>query len=170
VRACALLRSPVRLALAGDFAEPALQEEVAQLPGWDRVDPLGHLDRRGVAQVMRHAFAGLVTLLPTQSYRDSLPVKMFEYMAAGIPVIASDFPLWRGIVEDSGCGLCVNPLDPGAIAAAIDRLASDTPLARRMGVNGRRAIEEKYNWNREAQKLLLFYSSFCSEKASQQFN
>lgn len=170
VRASALLRSPVRVALAGAFAESGLEEEVAALPGWDRIDALGHLDRAGVTRVLRGAFAGLVTLLPTPSYRDALPVKMFEYMAAGIPVIASDFPLWRGIVEDSGCGLCVDPRDPVAIAAAIDRLAADPALAQRMGANGRLAIEQKYSWSGEAEKLTRFYSSLCAEALSQQFN
>lgn len=157
VQACALLRTPARLSLAGSFADPALEREVAQLPGWSRIRALGHLDREGVSQVMAGAFAGLVTLLPTASYRDALPVKLFEYMAAGIPVIASDFPRWRAIVEASGCGLCVDPQDPAAVAAAIDRLAQDPQLARSMGANGRRAIEQTYNWRNEAQKLLRFY-------------
>jgi glycosyltransferase involved in cell wall biosynthesis len=158
VQACALLRTPARLALAGSFADPALAREVALLPGWTRVRALGHLDRAGVGRVMENAFAGLVTLLPTASYRDALPVKMFEYMAAGIPVIASDFPRWRAIVEASECGLCVDPRDPAAIAAAIDRLAQDPQLARRMGANGRRAVEQTYNWKNEAQKLVRFYA------------
>lgn len=160
VQACGMLRTPVpvRLALAGSFAEPALAREVALLPGWQRVQALGHLDRAGVSRVMANAFAGLVTLLPTASYRDALPVKMFEYMAAGIPVIASDFPRWRAIVESSDCGLCVDPRDPAAIAAAIDRLAQDPSLARRMGANGRRAVEQTYNWDNEAHKLVRFYA------------
>lgn len=158
VQACALLRSATRLALAGSFADPALAHEMALQPGWSRVGALGHLDRAGVSRVMAGAFAGLVTLLPTASYRDALPVKMFEYMAAGIPVIASDFPRWRAIIDASGCGLCVDPRDPAAIAAAIDRLAQDPPLARRLGANGRRAIEQTYNWRNEAQKLLRFYA------------
>jgi len=158
VQACALLRTPARLALAGSFADPALARNVALLPGWTRVRALGHLDRAGVGRVMENAFAGLVTLLPTASYRDALPVKMFEYMAAGIPVIASDFPRWRAIVEASDCGLCVDPRDPAAIAAAIDRLVQDPELARRMGANGRRAVEQTYNWKNEAQKLVRFYA------------
>ncbi len=161
VQACDLLRTPVTLALAGGFSEPALAAEMAALPGWARVRPLGHLDRSGVAQIMRRACAGLVTLLPTASYLDALPVKMFEYMAAGIPVIASDFPRWRAIVETSDCGLCVDPRDPTAIAAAIDRLAGDPELARRMGVNGRRAVEQRYNWRHEAQKLVRFHADLC---------
>ena len=167
VRACALLRTPAHLALAGSFAEAALEREVAAMPGWNRVRALGHLDRAGVSQVMRHAFAGLVTLLPTPSYREALPVKMFEYMAAGIPVIASDFPRWRAIVEASGCGLCVDPRDPAAIATAIDRLAADPLLARQMGANGRRAVEQTYNWKNEGQKLLRFYADLCRHPLAQ---
>ena len=161
VQACALLRTPTTLALAGGFSEPALAAEVAAYPGWPRVRALGHLDRAGVAGVMRRSCAGLVTLLPTASYRDALPVKMFEYMAAGIPVIASDFPRWRAIVDASECGLCVDPRDPAAIAAAIDCLAGDPELARRLGANGRRAVEQHYNWRHEAQKLIRFCDDLC---------
>ncbi|MCC2972437.1 glycosyltransferase [Massilia sp. IC2-476] len=164
VAACALLRTPARLALAGGFAETELETQVRRLPGWNRVDALGHLDRSGVAGVMERAFAGLVTLLPTASYREALPVKMFEYMAAGIPVIASDFPLWREIVEGSRCGLCVDPHDPAAIAAAIDHLASHPGLAREMGANGRRAVLEHYNWECEADKLIAFYADLLAPR------
>jgi glycosyltransferase involved in cell wall biosynthesis len=161
VQACDLLRTPTTLALAGGFSEPGLAAEVAALPGWSRVQSLGHLDRAGVAAVMRRSCAGLVTLMPTASYRDALPVKMFEYMAAGIPVIASDFPRWRAIVDASDCGLCVDPRDPAAIAAAIDRLAGDPELARRLGASGRRAVEQRYNWRHEAQKLIRFCDDLC---------
>lgn len=164
VQACALLRTPARLALAGSFSEPALAAEVAHYPGWARVDALGHLDRAGVAGVMARAFAGLVTLLPTASYRDALPVKMFEYMAAGVPVIASDFPLWRGIVEGSRCGLCVDPRDPAAIAAAIDRLAAHPGLAQEMGANGRRAVLARYSWENESDKLIAFYADILAPR------
>ena len=50
---------------------------------------------------------------------DALPVKMFGYMAAGILVIASNFPLWRKIVEGNKCGFCVNPLNYKEISGAI---------------------------------------------------
>jgi glycosyltransferase involved in cell wall biosynthesis len=157
VRACDLLKSPARLALAGQFSEPALAAEVAAYPGWQRVDRHGHLDRAGVRAVMARAVAGLVTLHPVVNYLDALPVKMFEYMAAGIPVIASNIPLWRGIVEGSACGVCVDPADPAAIAAAIDYLVLHPELAARMGENGRRVVLDKYNWLAESVKLIAFY-------------
>lgn len=64
-----------------------------------KTDHLGWLDRAGVKQVLNDSVAGLVTLHPVINYLDSLPVKIFEYMATGLPVIASNFPLWKEIIE-----------------------------------------------------------------------
>lgn len=158
VRAAALLRSGARIALAGQFSEAALEHEVARYPGWERVRRLAHQDRAGVRAVMAGSMAGLVTLHPEPNYLDALPVKMFEYMAAGIPVIASDIPLWRSIIDAAQCGVCVDPRDPAAIAAAIDHFVLHPELARAMGANGRRAVLERYNWPVEADKLLAFYA------------
>ncbi|TQK10924.1 glycosyltransferase family 4 protein [Herbaspirillum sp. SJZ107] len=165
VRACELLRSPARLSLVGSFAEPALEREVAHFPGWKRVDAHGHLGRAGVQAAMRRAVAGLVTLHPVVNYLDALPVKMFEYMAAGLPVIASRFPLWQEIVEGNGCGVCVDPGNPAAIAAAIDHFCLHPQVARRMGENGRRAVLARYNWHSEAAKLAGLYDSLLAARA-----
>lgn len=159
VQACALIQTSARLTLVGEFSEPALAHEMRKLPGWARVDALGHQGRGGVAHQMQRAFAGVVTLLPTPSYREALPVKMFEYMAAGIAVIASDFPRWRDIIERHDCGLCIDPANPAAIAAAIDALANDPDRAERLGANGRRAVEQNYQWGIEESKLIEFYSA-----------
>ena len=165
VRACELLRSPARLSLVGSFAEPALAQEVARLPGWKRVDAHGHLGRAEVQAAMRRAVAGLVTLQPVANYLDALPVKMFEYMAAGLPVIASRFPLWQEIVEGNGCGVCVDPGDPAAIAAAIDHFCMHPQAARRMGENGRRAVHARYHWRGEAAKLAALYDGLLAARA-----
>ncbi|OPY85086.1 MAG: Alpha-D-kanosaminyltransferase [Syntrophorhabdus sp. PtaU1.Bin153] len=157
VRACEFLRSPARINLAGRFSEPAVEAEVKAYQGWSRVNELGFLDRAGVRNVLGRSVAGLVTLHPISSYLDALAVKMFEYMSAGIPVIASNFPLWREIVEGNECGLCVDPLDPKAIAAAIDHLVKNPDTARRMGENGCQAVLSKYNWSIEEKKLHAFY-------------
>ncbi len=160
VAACELMRSGVRLNLAGLFEDPALAAQLSAQPGWSRVNWLGQLDRAGVSTTLRRSLAGLVTLHPQPNYLDALPVKMFEYMAAGIPVIASTIPMWRAIVEEHQCGLCVDPHDPAAIAAAIDYLAGHPKVAARMGANGRRAIDERYNWSVESAKLLALYEGF----------
>src|SRR5690606_27542083 len=111
--------------LAGTFADERLKVAIAGAPGSNKVQFLGFLPRDGVARVLNQSIAGLVTLHPTPAYLNSLPIKMFEYMSAGLPVIASNFPLWREIVESNDCGICVDPLDSEQIAAAIDFLAEN---------------------------------------------
>jgi len=152
------------LVIAGEFTPPALEEEVRKLPGWERVQFLGWQTRQQVVSLLGKARMGLVLLHPTPNYIDALPVKLFEYMAAGIPVVASDFPLWRRIVEEASCGLLVNPLDPGAIAEAITWLLEHPEEAEAMGKRGRRAVLEKYNWEKEAEKLIEFYRSISVMK------
>ncbi|MGI9316900.1 MAG: glycosyltransferase, partial [bacterium] len=79
------------------------------------------------------------------------------YMAAGIPTIASNFPLWREIVEGNQCGICVDPLDPRAIGEAIQYLIDNPSEAERLGRNGRKAVEEKFDWAIEEQRLSKLY-------------
>lgn len=157
VRAMGRVTSGVRLQLGGTFSEPEVEALARQEPGWQQVDVLGWLDRAGVRAILDRSTAGLVTLHPTINYIDALPVKMFEYMAAGIPVIASDFPLWREIVEGNACGVCVDPLDPAAIAQSIDYLVTRPQEAEQMGRNGYQAVLAKYNWTVEEVKLLALY-------------
>ena len=151
------VRSSVRLNLAGQFGDPVVERAVRSMPGWQRANELGFLDRAGVREVLSRSMAGLVTFHPLPNHIDAQPNKMFEYMSAGIPVIASDFPLWREIIAGNECGLLVDPLDSSAIAKAIDFLVENPNEARRMGENGRRAVEQKYNWANEEKKLLRFY-------------
>lgn len=162
VQAMGQVGSGVRLNLCGYFSEPSVEQACKALPGWQAVNPMGFVDRAGVRQVLARSVAGLVTLHPVPNYLDALPVKMFEYMAAGIPVIASDFPLWHEIVVGNQCGLCVDPMDPTAIARAIDYLAQHPDEARQMGENGRRAVLERYNWSIEESKLLDLYQELLT--------
>ena len=151
------LRSDARLLLAGTFSPKPIAEEVRRYPGWRRVDELGFIDRTGLRDVLSRSIAGLVTLHLTPNHLESLPIKMFEYMSAGIPVIASNFPLWIDIIQGNNCGICLDPLDPRKIAEAIDFLAGNPEQAKEMGENGRRAVENRYNWGNEERKLLQLY-------------
>ena len=144
----------VSLKIAGRFDSERVRSEVAQLPGWERSEYLGSLDRAGVWNLLARARFGLVTMHPSAAHFDAWPVKLFEYMCAGIPVIASDFPLWREIVGGAGCGLLVDPLNPEAIAQAIQYLLARPAEAEAMGRRGREAVERQYNWQKEEGKLL----------------
>lgn len=159
IQAMRQVRDGVQLQLVGEFAEPAAETRLRSDAGWQKVDNLGFLERKEVAKVLASSVAGLVTFLPIPNHIDAQPNKMFEYMSAGVPVIASNFPLWREIIEGNDCGLCVDPQDPSAIAKAIDYLVSHPEDAERMGGNGRRAVQEKYNWQVEEAKLLQLYTS-----------
>lgn len=159
VHAMGLTTSRARLQLAGKFSEAATEEAVKAVNGWNRVDPLGLVDREGVRSLLSHCSAGLVTFLPAPNHIDAQPNKMFEYMSAGLPVIGSHFTLWKQIIEGNQCGLCVDPLDPKAIARAIDYILTHPEEAEEMGRNGQKAITEKYNWSIEEGKLLTFYNS-----------
>lgn len=161
VRAMELV-DDVKLLLAGDFREKDVEREVKSYKGWSKVEELGFVDRDGVASVMNRSIAGLVTLHPIINYQDALPVKMFEYMASSLPVISSNIPLWQSIIDDAKCGVCVDPLNPEAIAQAIEHIASHPNEASIMGENGKKAVIEKYNWAIEEAKLFRVYERLAN--------
>ncbi len=146
-----------QIVLAGPMWDRVTPGEAATLPGWTRLSYRGVISRTEVAEVMGHSRVGIVTFLPTVSHINAHPNKLFEYMSAGIPVVASDFPIWREIVAATGSGLCVDPTNPAAIAAAIDRLAGDADFGAQCGLNGLRAVAGEFNWSAQANKLLKLY-------------
>jgi glycosyltransferase involved in cell wall biosynthesis len=100
-----------------------------------------------------------VVLHAEQNFIVSQPTKLYEYMAASIPVIASDFPLWRSIVAGSRCGMLVDPMDARQIAEAIEYVFDHPGQGRDMGERGRSVVERDFNWENEQQKLLDFYTA-----------
>jgi len=156
----ALARVPsqygLALSLAGEFSSQALRGELIGSPGWSSVQEEGWLDRGAVAHVMGRARMGLLVLHPIQNYVDSQPNKLFEYMSAGLPVIASDFPLWREIA--GCCSIFVDPLEPRAIAEAMIWVLEHPDEAERLGRKGRELVETRFNWTKEGEKLVDLYA------------
>lgn len=152
------------LILAGRFETEGLRCQVQELSAWPKVDYVGFVGRREVAEIYQRSIAGLVTLHPIPNYLEALPVKMFEYMGAGIPVVASNIPLWKEIVEGNDCGVVVDPLDPAEIAKAVSFFVSNPGEAERMGRMGRDAVLKKYNWEVEEAKLLKFYEEVFGDR------
>jgi glycosyltransferase involved in cell wall biosynthesis len=155
----------VRLLLCGRFADDGCEGACRSLPGWQQVDYRGQVDRRAIQAALAAADIGMVTLLPETNYLVALPVKMFEYMAAELPVVASDIPLWREIIDAHHCGVTVDPADPAAIARAVLGLLAD-PQCRAMGERGRAAVLAQYHWGVEADKLLALYARACRPVAA----
>jgi len=163
IQAMSLLEaSSSRLVIMGPFDTKTLEAEAQSTQGWEQVDYLGWSSRETVTAELARARGGLVLLHPTPQYVISYPVKMFEYMAAGLPVIASDFPLWREIVDGNKCGLLVDPLDPQAIATAMQWLIDHPDEAAEMGRQGRKAVENTYTWESESEKLVALYKTLLA--------
>lgn len=145
------------LILAGKFHSLSLQVELESMPGWKQVDYRGVVGRCEVIAILSASSIGVVTLLPIENYLDSLPIKMFEYMAAGLPVLASDFPLWKNLIEDEGCGVCVNPEDPQAIARVILMMTTNKSSLCHMGDRGKKLVQAKYNWDVQFELLVKLH-------------
>jgi len=154
-----------RLQLAGTFDPPELQQRLQAMPGWQCTEVLGYLGRSQVAEVLSHALAGLALLQPEPNNVQGLSTKLYEYMASGLPVIASDFPSFRAVVEEARCGLVVDPLNVQAIADAMMYLLENPAEARAMGERGRSAVLHKFNWTAEQRNLLDLYDELLLSDA-----
>lgn len=118
---------------------------------------IGRQDRNGINELYGTAIAGLCVLKPIENYFFSKPIKVYEYMAAGLPYICSDFPEWRIVAEESGAGICVNPQNIDGIREAIRFLVDNREKGQLMGESGRKYVIKNCNWFNEEQSLLLLY-------------
>lgn len=148
----------IQLDLIGKFTERSFKEEVCRLSGFRKTRLVGWVSHPEVWEYLQEADIGLMCLHPVGDYTYGLPAKLFEYMAAGLPIIASDFPLWENFFKEHGSGITVNPLNAKEIAQAIEYLLDHPKQRQSMGENGCRAVQEKYNWEKEAKKLLALYA------------
>ena len=147
-----VIAGPIEAAIKGQLE--AAQSEHFKLAGY--------LDRPQVVAALRQSMVGLCILHPTINYIDSMPIKLFEYMAAGIPVVASDFPFWRELVGDSDSAVFVDPLDPKAIGTAIQSLLDDPKRAQAMGKRGQSLVRMRCNWQAEERVLISLYERLLS--------
>ena len=152
-----LIKSDCKLYIVGKWSESSLYEEAKKLDGWKRVVDCGFLERKAVAEIMNKCFCGVVTFLPAPNHCFSQPNKMFEYMSAGLPVLASNFPLWKEIIIGNNCGICVDPNNINEIANAIDSFFVKKDKSLKLGKNGQDAVLQKYNWDKEKKSLLNLY-------------
>lgn len=152
----------VRYILCGP-GEKTYMDKLKQLEGWKYVDYKGHVRYEVVKSILKKSRAGIHILKPniTTGYNiGSLGnTKIYEYMRAGLPVICTNFELWRNIINEYKCGICVNPQDEKNIYDAIKCLTNNYELACEMGKNAKRAVIEKYNWNTQEKVLLEIYSN-----------
>ncbi len=144
----------IKFTLGGKFAPASLEQEL--LPKY-KVDYRSWLPYHEMVSALYKAAIGIIVPHPIERYKTNYPVKLFEYMAAGIPVIASAEGESATFVREGDAGILVNPLKPDQIADAIVTLASNPAAAEAMGNRGRKLIFEKYNWDAESERLITLY-------------
>lgn len=158
-----LCQTDIKLHLAGEFADPVFKKEILNHKAKDKLIYYGLVDRDKLNCIYNQCFAGIVTFLPYENHIHAQPNKIFEYMSAGIPVIGSDFKLWKEIIEKYQAGTCVNPEKSESIANVINNYVEDKQLAKSQGANGEEIVKEIFNWEKEKQKLLYFYSKILND-------
>jgi len=132
---------------------------------WDskQIDEKGNFSLHRAYEMATQYSLGLVTYLPEPNNVNSSPNKMYEYMALGIPIIASNFSAWVELVEDEKCGFCVDPTNVDDLKEKIERLLKDPELAKTLGLNGRRVVEQRFNWDQEKLKLISLYNRILGQ-------
>lgn len=157
----------VKLILAGQYSSEEYRKELEAMPEYSCVEYLGYIGRQELAQVYARSSIGMSTILNVGQYAslDNFPTKVYEYMAAGLPVIVPDYPFMRRSVQQDDFGIAVDPADVQAVAQAIRAILSDPQRAQQMGENGRQAVLQKYNWDIELKKLLELYDSLSEQNS-----
>lgn len=146
-----------RLVLAGLFNSPEYEASAFARPGAKYVDFVGWMERDELIRRLGEARAGFVVYQATPNVLKADPVKFYELMGAGLPIVAANIPRWGEIIEAHDCGILVDPSDVEEIARAAERLVSDPEYAEAMGRRGREAALAHYNWSIDERRLLDLY-------------
>ena len=158
IEAVERLDDSVKLLLVGKWSNEKFREECQKMKGWKKVEYLGFKKLDEIYEIVSGFDVGMTVLYPVKNYTTTMPVKTFEFMALGIPMILSNFDSWREVY--SGCALFVDPRNPDDIAEKIETLRRDEQLRKKLGATGKRLVLEKYSWEREEKELFKIYD-FC---------
>ena len=150
-----------RTELIGPVVPPGFSAELTAAAEGTSAECIGPVPREEVADRLGVARASLVLFHPAPNHTNAQPNKLFEAMSAGVPVIASDFPAWRAVVDGCGCGRLADPLDPASIADAMQWMLEHPEETDAMGRRGREAVETQYNWEQESRTLLDLYAALA---------
>ncbi len=155
------LAGKVEFVMVGNFEDEKLEAEVKakNIKGLVFTGKVPYLQ---VFSYLKSADVAIMcfSMLPNNYFNTGIGSnKLFEYMAVGLPVIASGFPNLKKIVEGNGCGICVDSSKAEEISEAVIYLLSNKDVANKMGENGKKVVYERYNWENEGKKLLAIYKT-----------
>ena len=154
-----------KLVLAGTFSSDEYRMELQQKESYKCVDYRGQCKTDEVFQIYQNASIGASTLLDCGQYYkiETFPVKVYEYLQMGLPVLISDYPYAQMMNEKHHFGVCVKPNDINNIVEAIIEIKNNTSFRNALGENGFRLYYDKLNWNKEKQKLYEIYNILVNE-------
>lgn len=136
-------------------------EKLSKVDGWNNVDYLGVIPKKEVKDtIYNYSSVGMALNYSQQLVKGKGTLgnnKFFEYMLNGLPIICTDYELWKEIVEVNKCGIAVNPNNYEEVRNAIMYILNNPDEAKKMGENGKRAIIQKYNWEKQAEILIDVY-------------
>lgn len=138
------------------------KEQLESLQGWRNTTFHGWINREKLPKILKSARLGLLVLDKHPNFEYSKPVKLFEYMLSGIPIIASNFPYWKQLIGDANCCLFVEPSNPNAIAQAIEWIFDNPIEAKEMGERGKDFALKNFSWETEFQNLQTCYKQVMS--------
>ena len=132
-----------------------------KIPGWRKVKYLGRVPFSKAIDVQLSSHIGVALLKPSKNTGGKVGsignTKLFEYMMAGLPIVCTDFILWKEIIDNYKCGITVSINDNNGISDAIKFIMDNRTIAEEMGRNGMEAVREKYNWSTQEKKLIKMY-------------
>jgi len=148
VKAAALSSRLDQLDLAGNFESISYQEKLEQLSGWDKTVYHGQLNQSELQQLLGDVKIGLAILEPTPNHLISIPLKLLEYYAQGLPVIASNFPCWQEFVTHNQSGYLISPNDPQELADTLDKIFDDETYTH-LSAQVKNEYMHQYEWEQE---------------------
>jgi len=117
----------------------------------------GRLDLTDGYALSRKCKVGLAVLKPIENYKYSYPTKIFEYMSIKLPIVTSNFKLYKDVVEAYNCGYCIDPFSSEDLANSIETIFKDKNLSIKMGENGFNLVNSKFNWEHQEKTLISYY-------------
>lgn len=133
------------------------KSKLEELKGWQSTNFLGWVSRPMIPTVLNKAKIGLLVLDRHPNFENSKPVKLFEYMLSGLPIIASDFNYWKNLIGEANCAIFIEPSNPAKLVDALEWILNNPKAAKEMGERGRNFAMQKFNWSTELDNLQLCY-------------
>lgn len=147
-------------------ATPKYLSELVQLQSWKNVNYFGSIPHEKVGEFLGNSYIGLALLKPSNNtdwQQGTLGnTKIFEEMMAGLPVICTNFELWKQFEDKYKCAICINPDSEKELIRAIEYLFNNPKVAQKMGKNGRMAVKNYFSWDGEEKKLFNLYKKLLN--------